>query len=98
MIFKYILPAGLTLTAENFNRKLSAMPDRRLYPHFVDESYRLKKTVQKELDIDVFPLLPAIPAIRNIVYDLLFDSNKIAICRSECKTFCYPPASMNACV
>jgi hypothetical protein len=100
MILKYILPTGLTLTAGNFNRKLSAMPDRRLYPHFVDELHRLNglKTVQKEFDTDIFPLLAVIPAIRIIVYDVLFDFNKITICRSECKTFCYPPASMNACV
>jgi hypothetical protein len=94
MILKYTLPSGLTLTAGTFNKKPLSISDKG-YFDFAEESYELNKKVQKDFETTVVPALVAILAIKNIVYEVLYETNKVCIARPDANAFWYPPASIN---
>jgi hypothetical protein len=85
MILEYILPTGVTFTVGSFNKALSNTPGW-------DQP--------KNFETHVLPLLIAIPAIKEVVYDVLFAANMISTWPFV-DEFCgvmYPPASINTCI
>jgi hypothetical protein len=82
-ILRYVLPTGVTFTVGSFNKKLSDIPGWEQPEDFY--TY-------------VLPLLIAGPAIKDIVYDTLFATNKISIWTFDDSCgygVMYPPASIN---
>ena len=68
MILKYIVPTGRTINDYDFSKKLLSTSDRNC---------------PKSFPTDVLPLLIAIPAMKDFVYDVLFTENKISLSPDE---------------